>query len=112
MENPTDSKLMYFIAFIIKNLKIVINEIIINIFHSIYSYIIKNQQEYEDNENINDEKIQIIKFNSSIVQKTIDNMLTIAKQQIELKKIYIQETKMIYRIKIKKNFQFHQRKEK
>jgi hypothetical protein len=92
MEKIDDPKLLLFIISLIKDTRIFINQIVINVFYNIYSIINIEQNNLENINNINaletnnNDKIDIIKLNSSIIQKEYNKQLKLSIQQLRLKK--------------------------
>ena len=92
MENINDPKLVLFIISLIKNAKFYIYQIIINVFCNIYS-IINNEQNQQNNlneeveeENNDNQNINIIKLDSTFIQKAYNKLLKLSIQQLKLKK--------------------------
>ena len=85
MENIEDPKLLLFIISLLKNTSIFIYEIIINVFYNLYS-IINIEQFPQINEEQIDDEINIIKLNSTIVQKELHRQLKLSIEQLKLKK--------------------------
>ena len=92
MEKIDDPKLLLFIISLIKDTRIFINQIVINVFYNIYSIINIEQNNLENINNINvletsnNNKVDIIKLNSSIIQKEYNKQLKLSIQQLRLKK--------------------------
>ena len=92
MENINDPKLLLFIISLIKDTRIFINQIVINVFYNIYSIINIDQNNLENISNINvlgtndNDKVDIIHLNSSIIQKEYNKQLRLSIQQLKLKK--------------------------
>ena len=87
MDIIDDPKLLLFLLSFIKDTRVFIYEIIINVFFNIYT-IINVEQEQQSNEDQNDDntKINIFKSNTELVQKEFTKQLKLSIQQLKLKK--------------------------
>ena len=88
IEKKDEQKFLLLIISLIKDARIFIYEIIINVFYNIYS-IINSEQEQQNNDEQDEQnnyKINFIKSNSTIIQKQFNQQLKLSIQQLKLKK--------------------------
>ena len=85
MENIEDPKLLLFIISLLKSTGIFIYQIIINVFYNLYSNI-NIEQIQQNNEELNNDKINIIILNSKIIKEKLNSQLKVSIQQLKLKK--------------------------